>query len=143
MKGLRLIIFGYCLLAALAGTLAIGLLGVQVGKQNGLLQAQFGQIEQLAEQHEDARDELLALREKQRLERDNYSAQQAIEASANTQVAIDREAQLQLELDINKSAHSAAKTALRQRETRLVPLLALTLLHWLLCPIVYRRKGQG
>lgn len=143
MRGLRLILFAYCLLAALAGTIGIVLFGSQLSAEGRAISTAQAELNQLEQRHEDARDELLALREKQRLERDDYSAQQAIEASAATQVAIEKEAALQLELDMSRQANEGARSALQKRQTQLIPLLALTLLHWLLCPLVYRRKGQA
>ncbi len=143
MKGLRLIIFSYCLLAALAGTAATGLFAARLGNQAAQLREIAQSVETTEKLHESAKDELLALREKQRMERDNYTAQQAIEASTNTQVAIDKEEQLLTMLDDLKAQYQVERAALQQQQTKLVPLLALTLLHWLLVPLTFRRKSQA
>lgn len=143
MKGIRLIVFAYCLLGALAGSATTAIFGTRLSKESAQLDELAAALSAAQATHQTAKDELLALREKQRVERDNYNAQQAIEASANTQVAIEKESQLLQVVDDLERQHSTGRQELQQRQTKLVPLIALTLFHFLLIPLTFRRRGQG
>lgn len=140
MKGLRLILLGYCLLAALSGSVLTLVFGSALARSSAVVRHQAEILESTKQNFQDAQAYALRQRETQRMGRDNFTPEQAIEASTEAQAAIAEEQRLEAQLDSDQKLLDSQRKTLAQHQTRLVPLIALTIFHWLLVPLVYRRR---
>jgi hypothetical protein len=141
MLKLRRILVVYLLFGALVFTAWLIAVGTGTAAESRRLAARNGDLEQLRVQYDEAHDEALQLREKQRQERDNYSGQQAIEASAAAQAAIEHEQTLLGKIEETENSLAADREALGKKQRSLVPIIALCLIHWLLLPLVTAKRS--
>ena len=135
----------YCVLASLALTLWIILIassGGQLRQATATASQRLKQTTAAAQQQHDAVDALL---EQQRSSRAKLSASDSIRLSAQVQVQQQKEAELDRERSSAESAYAAAEHTYASHMQRLIPIIALLILHLVGMMLFWPRpteKGQ-